>query len=232
MLTFSADYFFYVFGQLLSTVPFTIYFIIVSSILCIFTGSIAAFIRLMNVPTLNKLYDFYMSLVRSMPFVLLLFLTYFTLPLILEALGIKNTLSKTTYVYITMIFHYTPIIAEVIRPAYLAVDKGQHEAAIVFGLSTYHRITRIIIPQALPIMLPGLVNQFIEIVKDTSLMYMIGLMDLMGKANLLIHLNYGRGKLEAFIVVAIIYWAIIAALEALASHLEQSHYRRLTRRSL
>lgn len=133
--------------------------------------------------------------------------------------------------YVAMIVHYGPIIAEVIRPAYEVVPRGQTEAAIAFGLSAWHRVTRILLPQALPIMLPGMVNQLIEIIKDTSLMYMIGLMDLMGRANLLIHLRMGEGKLECYIAVAIIYWILISALELLAARLDERSQKFLRRRA-
>ena len=111
------------------------------------------------------------------------------------------------------------------------MPRGHTEAAIAFGLSTWHRVTRILLPQALPIMLPGMVNQLIEIIKDTSLMYMIGLMDLMGRANLLIHLRMGEGKLECYIAVAIIYWILISALELLAARLDERSQKFLRRRA-
>ena len=173
-----------------------------------------------------------MSLIRSMPFVLLLFLSYFLLPFLLQGFGIASSdVPKEIYVYAAMFMHYGPIVAEVIRPAYEAVPRGQTEAALVFGLSTWHRVTHIILPQALPIMLPGLVNQFIEIIKDTSLMYMIGLMDLVGRANLLIHLRLGQGRIECYLVVALIYWALISASELLAAHLERRSTTSSCRRS-
>ena len=68
-----------------------------------------------------------------------------------------------------------------------------------------------------------------KIIKDTSLMYMIGLMDLVGRANLLIHLRLGQGRIECYLVVALIYWALISASELLAAHLERRSNRFLRR---
>ena len=232
MLTFNFEYFLTVWPKLLEAVPFTLYFIFMSSVVSLVAGILVAMIRIPKLPVLYELTEVWMSFVRSMPFVLLLFLSYFLLPLPLQALGVDtNAIPKEVYVYVAMVIHYGPIIAEVIRPAYEAVPKGQTEAAIVFGLSTWHRVTRIILPQALPIMLPGMVNQVIEIIKDTSLMYMIGLMDLMGRANLLIHLRMGEGKLECYIAVAIIYWILISALELVASRLDKRSQKFLRRRA-
>ena len=232
VLTFNLEYFWTVWPQLLEAVPFTLYFIVMSSVVSLLAGIFVALIRIPRLPVLYQLTEVWMSFVRSMPFVLLLFLSYFLLPLPLQTLGIDtNAIPKEVYVYVAMIIHYGPIIAEVIRPAYEAVPRGQTEAAIAFGLSAWHRVTRILLPQALPIMLPGMVNQLIEIIKDTSLMYMIGLMDLMGRANLLIHLRMGEGKLECYIAVAIIYWILISALELLAARLDERSQKFLRRRA-
>lgn len=232
VLTFNLEYFWTVWPQLLEAVPFTLYFIVMSSVVSLMAGILVALIRIPRLPVLYQLTEVWMSFVRSMPFVLLLFLSYFLLPLPLQTLGVDtNAIPKEVYVYVAMIIHYGPIIAEVIRPAYEAVPRGQTEAAIAFGLSAWHRVTRILLPQALPIMLPGMVNQLIEIIKDTSLMYMIGLMDLMGRANLLIHLRMGEGKLECYIAVAIIYWILISALELLAARLDERSQKFLRRRA-
>lgn len=232
VLTFNLEYFWTVWPQLLEAVPFTLYFIVMSSVVSLLAGILVALIRITRLPVLYQLTEVWMSFVRSMPFVLLLFLSYFLLPLPLQTLGVDtNAIPKEVYVYVAMIIHYGPIIAEVIRPAYEAVPRGQTEAAIAFGLSAWHRVTRILLPQALPIMLPGMVNQLIEIIKDTSLMYMIGLMDLMGRANLLIHLRMGEGKLECYIAVAIIYWILISALELLAARLDERSQKFLRRRA-
>lgn len=232
VLTFNLEYFWTVWPQLLEAVPFTLYFIVMSSLVSLLAGVIVALIRIPRLPVLYQLTEVWMSFVRSMPFVLLLFLSYFLLPLPLQTLGVDtNAIPKEVYVYVAMIIHYGQIIAEVIRPAYEAVPRGQTEAAIAFGLSAWHRVTRILLPQALPIMLPGMVNQLIEIIKDTSLMYMIGLMDLMGRANLLIHLRMGEGKLECYIAVAIIYWILISALELLAARLDERSQKFLRRRA-
>lgn len=232
VLTFNLEYFWTVWPQLLEAVPFTLYFIVMSSLVSLLAGILVALIRIPRLPVLYQLTEVWMSFVRSMPFVLLLFLSYFLLPLPLQTLGVDtNAIPKEVYVYVAMIIHYGPIIAEVIRPAYEAVPRGQTEAAIAFGLSAWHRVTRILLPQALPIMLPGMVNQLIEIIKDTSLMYMIGLMDLMGRANLLIHLRMGEGKLECYIAVAIIYWILISALELLAARLDEHSQKFLRRRA-
>ena len=82
------------------------------------------------------------------PFILDLYLVYFCLPAIIRGLGINpDGWPLTVYVLVSLTFHYAPVISEILRPAYLSVDRGQHEAAIVFGLSPVRRVFSIIAPQ-------------------------------------------------------------------------------------
>lgn len=224
MLTFDFSYFLSTFPKVADALPFTFFVIIVSAVLCILAGALVSIIRIARIPILFQICGAWLSFVRSMPFVLLLFLMYFTVPAFLRMAGIDtSTIPKVTYVFAAVTFGFAPVIAEVIRPAYFAIDKGQHEAALVFGLSPWQRIIHVVIPQMIPMLLPPMVNQVIEIVKDTSLMYMLGLMDIMGRANMLIHVNLGRGKLENYIAVALLYWGVIALLELVVHYLNKKN---------
>lgn len=214
MLTFNLSYFLGLFPRLASAIPFTMGVIAASISLCLVVGVIIAVARIAKVPVLSQFCDVWLSYNRSMPFVLDLYLVYFVLPALVRGLGISpDGWSLTSYVIIALTFHYSPVVAEIIRPAYLAVEKGQHEAAIVFGLSPARRVFSIIAPQALPIALPGLVSEAINILKDTSIMYFIGVVDLMGRAGLIINANYGQGKLETYCAVALIYWFFVILVE-------------------
>lgn len=214
MLTFDLSFFWGLFPRLADALPFTLEIIVVSILLCLFFGSLMAVVRIAKMPVLHQLSEVWLSYNRSMPFVLDLYLVYFVLPALMKMAHIRTDgWPLTTYVLIALCFHYTPVISEVIRPAYLSVDKGQTEAAIVFGLSPLHRVLHITAPQALPVALPGLVNESINILKDTSIMYFIGVVDLMGKAGLIINANYGQGKLETYCAVALIYWVIVILVE-------------------
>lgn len=214
MLTFNLSYFLGLFPRLATALPFTMEVILASILLCLFLGTLVAVIRIAKVPLLHQLCEVWLSYNRSMPFILDLYLVYFVLPVIVRALHISpDGWPLTAYVLIALSFHYTPVISEIIRPAYLSVDKGQHEAAMVFGLSPFHRVVHIIAPQALPVALPSLVSEAINILKDTSVMFFIGVVDLMGRAGLIINANYGQGKLETYCAVALIYWGLVILME-------------------
>lgn len=230
LLTFNMAYFLAQFPKLMAVIPYTLYIICVSALICLSLGTLIAAVRIARVPVLAHFCEVWLSFIRSMPFILELYLTYFCLPVVLRLAGVNTAgWPLTVYVFVSIAFHYSPMISEVIRPAYYAVDRGQHEAAMVFGLSAYKRIRRIIAPQALPIALPGLVNQLIDMIKDTSLMFLIGVIDLMGKAGLIINSNYGRGKLEVYVAVAVLYWAFVIVLEFLMHYLERRNLRSLSR---
>lgn len=231
MLTFNVSYFLGLFPRLSTALPFTIEVIIASIFLCLFFGTLVAVIRIAKIPVLHQICKVWLSYNRSMPFILDLYLVYFVLPVIVRALHISpDGWPLTAYVLIALSFHYTPVISEIIRPAYLSVDKGQTEAAMVFGLSPFHRVVHIIAPQALPVALPGLVSEAINILKDTSVMFFIGVVDLMGRAGLIINANYGQGKLETYCAVALIYWALVILVE-LAFHIFQKYNAKEVRRA-
>ncbi len=230
MLSFSISYWLSLFPKLITELPFTFFIIIVSALICLFLGTLVAAIRIARIPVLAPICEAWLSFIRSMPFILELYLVYFCLPFFFKIIGIStNGWPLTVYVFTAISFHYAPMISEVIRPAYLAVDRGQHEAAMVFGLSPFKRIMRIIAPQTLPIALPGLVNQLIDMIKDTSLMFLIGVVDLMGKAGLIINANYGKGKLESYVAVAFLYWFIVIILECVMHYFERRNLRPLVK---
>jgi len=231
MLTFNFEFFLELFPRLATAIPFTAYVIVLSVLLCLIFGVLIAVIRLANVPVLSKFCEIWLSYNRALPYILDLYLVYFCLPMIVRAVGIDpNSWPLTVYVVTSLTFHYSPVVSEIIRPAYLSVDKGQHEAAIVFGLSPFRRIFSIVAPQALPVAAPGLVSESVNILKDTSLMSFIGVVDLMGRSSLIINANYGQGKLEAYCAVALIYWAIVVCIE-FAFHFFQKHSSRHERRA-
>ncbi len=125
MLTFNMSYFLGLFPRLSTALPFTMEVIAASILLCLCTGTLVAVIRIAKVPFLHQLCEVWLSYNRSMPFILDLYLVYFVLPVIVRAFRISpDGWPLTAYVLIALGFHYTPVISEIIRPAYLSVDRG------------------------------------------------------------------------------------------------------------
>jgi ABC-type amino acid transport system permease subunit len=117
-------------------------------------------------------------------------------------------------------------MAEIYRSALRSVDVGQHEAAASLGFSRTRAFATIIFPQAVRIAVPSLVNQFVDIVKDSSIIAIIGTSDLFGVTNRLV--SYYRAPFELYTLVAFFYLTIVLAISALAAVLErrlQRHVR-------
>ena len=164
---------------------------------------------------------------RCTPSIVLLFIVFYGLPEVLRSLfGIKiNFWHKAFFVIITFTLFFAANMSEIIRSSYEAVDKGQYEAAVSVGLSRFQAFIRIVLPQAIVVGLPNFANSLIGLMKEGSLAYTIGLIDIMGEGTLIIARNYGSRALETYIALALIYWAITVLIEKSFGKLE----RRLSR---
>lgn len=212
--------------EFLSVFPITLMIIVVSAVFGFLLSVVVTAIRIKKVKFLNPLMDMYISFTRSTPILLQLFLIYYGLPVVFALVGINiSDMNATIASIISLIIYNGAYMSEVLRPAYLAVDRGQHEAADSLGFSSYRKLTRIIIPQVAPIALPGLGNAIIYLIHDTSLVFAIGVVDIMGLANIIISSTYGMNQIEVYLTIAIIYWVISMLSEQLIKYLEKRRQR-------
>ena len=117
------------------------------------------------------------------------------------------------FVVATFTILFAATISEVIRSAYLAIDRGQYEAAVSIGLTPFQAFYRIILPQGTILALPNFGNSFINLLKEGALAYTIGLIDLLGSGNLIIARNYGSYALEIYIALSVLYWGMAILFE-------------------
>ena len=110
-------------------------------------------------------------------------------------------------------------MSETFRAAILSVEKGQMEAAISVGMTKWQAMKRIVLPQAFVIALPNFGNSFIGLIKDTSLAFVVSIVELMGKAKIVG--AQGLNFFEVYIVVALIYWGVCIIVEKLLAILEK-----------
>jgi L-cystine transport system permease protein len=164
----------------------------------------------------------YTYIARCTPSIVLLFIVFYGLPkIILELFSYNiNNLNKIVFVIATFSLLYAASVSEVMRAAYYAVDRGQYESAVSAGLTPFQALYRIMAPQAMIVALPNFSNSVINLLKEGSLAYTIGLVDLLGKGNLIIAHNYGSFVLEVYLAMAIIYWSVTIVLEKSFFHLE------------
>ena len=166
-------------------------------------GFFVALGRLSRSRILGRLIDFYIWVMRGTPLMLQLLFVYFALPMI----GIK--LSDLSAAFLAFVLNYAAYFAEIFRAGIQAVPRGQYEAARVLGMSYPLALRRIILPQVLRITLPPVSNETINLVKDTSLVYILAMNDLLRVARTIVQREF---DMTPFFVAAVFYLAMTFVL--------------------
>lgn len=183
-----------------------------SIVLGLVGGMLLAVPRLYRIPVLSQLATLYISFMRGTPILIKLFLVYYGLPELLKPLGIDlSRADPLLFVIVTYAFSDAASFAEIFRGSVRSVDKGQTEAAYAAGLTAFQSFRRIVVPQALVVAFPNMANTLIGSLKDTSLAFSIGVMDMMGRGQTLISAT--SHALEVYISLSIIYYVIVILLE-------------------
>ena len=191
-------------------------------------GFILAFCKLKGRVS-AKIAQAYVYIIRCIPSIVMLFMVYYGLPKFLLVFNIDiNNYDRAFFVILTFSLLFAASMAEVFRTAYIAIDKGQTEAALSIGLTPLQAFIRIVFPQALVVALPNFTNALINLMKEGALAYTIGLIDLMGKGDLIIYNNQGAYNLETYIALSLIYWAMTIIIEKTFMHLEMRLSRQRT----
>jgi His/Glu/Gln/Arg/opine family amino acid ABC transporter permease subunit len=177
-------------------------------------GAVIAVLKVLPCRPLRAVLDFYTSIFRGVPLIVLLFITYFATP---QLTGYK--ISMFTASVLTLGLNGSATVSETLRGGIEGVDRGQYDAARALGLSYTTMMARIIIPQALRSVVPALMNEVITVLKSSSLVATIGLMDMMRAAQSVQALTYRA--FEPFLVVAVVYYLIVMALVAVGKRLER-----------
>ena len=175
--------------------------------------------RRSELPAIRALCVGYIELVRGVPLISLLFMASVMLPLFLPS---GAGIDKLLRAQIALILFAAAYLAEVVRGGLQAIPKGQYEAAAALGLGYWGRNLFVILPQALRIAVPPLVNTFIGFFKDTSLVLIIGLFDLL--STLKVSLNdpaWAGSGLEAYLFAAAVYFLFCSALSLYSRRFER-----------
>lgn len=211
---FDTTYVFLHIPALISCLNTTLLIVFFSILLGSFFGLLVALPRLYKIPVLNRFSEIYISFFRGTPILIQLFLIYYGLPEILLIVHINISKAPVLdFVILTYALNSGAFLSEAIRSAVLSVDRGQVEAAYSIGMTGYQAFTRVVVPQALAIAIPVFANLVIANLKDTSLAFTLGVMDLTGKAQTLAQLT--QHFMETYISLAFIYLAISLLLEKL-----------------
>ncbi len=174
----------------------TLEIFVITLILALPLGILAALGRLSRFKLISRFIEFYIWLMRGTPLMLQLLFVYFALPMV----GIK--LPDIAAALLAFTLNYAAYFAEIFRAGIQSVPKGQYEAAKTLGMSYPKTMRRIIMPQVFRMVLPPVSNETINLVKDTSLVYILAMNDLLRVARTIVQREF---DMTPFLIAAVFY---------------------------
>ncbi|KMO86944.1 amino acid ABC transporter permease [Megasphaera cerevisiae DSM 20462] len=217
---FDAGYMIRSFPVLVGYVHITVFITLIAAILGIILGSIIAIVRIKKTLVISQLLRIFISFVRGTPFLVQLFLVYFGVPELLSHMGMNvRNVPPILFVLVVFTLYVAAYGAEIMRSSINAVAEGEKEAAASLGMTAIQSYTRVILPQAFALAIPPLINTVISVVKGTALIFNVGIVDIMRKADLMG--GNSQRNLELFVDVAVIYGILIFVLTFTGRALEK-----------
>ncbi len=202
---------------LLKATPVTLGFALAAMLLGLPLGFLVALSRLSRFGALRRVSGVFVSFIRGTPLLVQIFMVYYGLP----SLGL--TLSPIAGGVIALTLNAAAYLSETIRAAILSIGRGQREAGTSLGLTDSQVMRLIVLPQAARVALPSLSNTLIGLVKDTSLVSVITVVELLRSAQLEIARTFE--PFGPYLAAALIYWVISSALELVQHRLERRYAR-------
>ncbi|MDE2418750.1 MAG: amino acid ABC transporter permease [Burkholderiales bacterium] len=176
--------------------------------------------RRSTLPAIRSVCTIYVELIRGVPLISVLFMASFMFPLLMPQ-GFNIDVLVRVLAGITVFA--AAYMAEVIRGGLQAIPKGQVEAAATLGLSYWQTQRKIVLPQALAMVVPGIMNNFISTFKDTSLVTIVSLYELTGAMSLALNsdANWRPFKIEGYLFIALIYFAFCFSMSRYSQWIEK-----------
>ncbi len=205
------------FPRLLQGTWITIQLTVVAIIFGVILGLLLALGRLSKNPVINKLSWLYIWFFRGTPLLMQLFFIYYAFPLFFDP---PLNYSAWVACYIAFSLNSAAYLAEIIRAAIQSIDKGQMEAAKALGMSYGQAMRRVIVPQSYRRLIPPVGNEFIMLIKDTSLVSIVAMQDLMRVTN---EIQSTTANPAIYLPAAIIYLAITTICTVVFEKLEKKY---------
>ena len=185
-------------------------------------GVIFALGRASSYKTIKLVSIVFIETFRGAPLIAWLFFAWFVLPNFLPNLFSLNDINLVIRAMIVLSLFSSAYVAEVVRGGLQSIPKGQKEAATALGLSTFLELFFITLPQAIRIVIPAIVSTFIAIFKDTSLVFILGITDLLRIGRLIPEQQqefYGK-SIEVLLIVALLFWVVSIILSQISRSIE------------
>lgn len=191
----------------LVTIQLTLISIAVGMVL----GSLVGILSLSRWQPIRLLMRFYVDFVRGTPLLVQIFMVYFGLPALANNLNWELSFERWAAGILALGLNVAAYIAEIVRAGIQSIQKGQWEAAESLGLSGFQAMRYVIFPQALRRMLPALGNEFITLLKDTSLVAVIGYEELFRKGQLIVANNYRAFEIYTAVAIGYLIMTVLAS---------------------
>lgn len=204
--------------NLLTGVLVTLQLAIISVFFGLIGGSFIGIIRLSAIKPVQWLARTYIDFFRGTPLLVQIFMIYFGIPALWQELGFTLSLNRLVAGVMALSLNSAAYIAEIVRAGIQSIEIGQTEAAKSLGLNSVQTMRHVIFPQAFRRMIPPLGNEFISLLKDTSLVAVIGFEELFRKGQLIVAENYRA--FEIYAAVAVIYLCLTLVSSQAFSRLE------------
>lgn len=219
--------------QILPYLSVTFQIVFFSMLFGTLLGVLVAVLRIRKVPVLHQLLGVYISFMRGTPLLIQMYVVYYGLPLIAQLVfGINiNRWDTLVFVIIAVILNEGAFLGEIFRGAILSVPPIQSEAGYSIGMTNAQTFLRIVLPQAVVVAIPGYGSDIISVFQNTSLVFVLGVIDIMGRAKTL---GQATGHaLEGLLVVALIFICISLILKQSFIFIENKmHYGRRSRNGI
>lgn len=191
----------------------TIKYSIAATILGLFIGILLTIASMTNNSIASNFSKFYVSVFRGTPLLIQLSLIYYGIP---TCFDVKLTILQAGIISFSM--NSGAYISQIIKSGINGIDKGQFEAAESLGISYLNMMTDIILPQAIRNIVPALINEFVNLIKETAIISIIGEADIMRNATLIAQQNYNY--FTPLIMAAMCYYILVTVMTNLVQYLE------------
>lgn len=210
----------------LKYLPNTLRLVFVPLAIGLILGTVIALVRVYKVPVIGRLLAVFVTVYQGVPIVVALMIYNLVFMLkfndLASLLHLKKSISDVDNIWVG-IFALSLMeicsISEAVRGALLSIDNGQNEAGYSVGLTTIQTMKRIIIPQMIPVAIPMLTNNVVGLIKGSSVVMAIGIVEIVAGATIPSSRTYSF--FEGYVAAAIIYWVLTIVIECLAQRLRQ-----------
>ena len=193
-------------------VTLSLFFIVI--VLSVPGGLLLALLRLSTNRVVTTIVDAYVYVMRGTPLMLQILLIYYGLPFMIDGFE----LTDMTAAVLSFVLNYIAYLCEIFRSGIQSVPKGQYEGAKVLGFTYVQTMYKIILPQVIKRVLPPLANETITLLKDTSLVYVLAMNDILRITRSIVQRDF---DITAFIVAGVFYLAMTFVLTKLYQYLER-----------